>query len=119
MFGIVFPPFLPLVQDKQQKEGECHRGCATYDGYHAAGQHPVHILGGCHGNHHRDIHLLPEIHALDERLLFGKGKEFGIVHKQQKQNGKANTTHVSVDTNQRAKERADIFTQEHTQRQGY
>ena len=71
------------MENVEQQEGESHRGGAAYNGHHTAGQHPVYILGSSHCHHHRNVHFLPEIHALNEVGLFGKGKFGAVAYKQQ------------------------------------
>ena len=72
--NFVAEPNNAQIEIIKQKEGESYGGSAAYNGHHAAGQHPVDILGGSHGNHHRHIHLLPKVHTLNKILLFGKGE---------------------------------------------
>ena len=98
------------MQDIEQKEGEGHRGNTAHNGNDAAGEHPVNILRGGHGHHHRDVHLLPEGHTVLKVLLLGEGEQLGVSHKQQKQDGKSDAAYIRVNTHQGAEAGADIFT---------
>ena len=108
-----------LVENVEQQEGKSHSCGTANNGHHTAIEHPVDILGGCHGYHNRDVHLFPKVHTLNEVRLLGKGEFFAVGHKKQQQDSKTYTAHIGIDANQRAKAGADVLAQQHTKRQGH